>query len=279
MKHLSKIAFAIILSLTLFACSEENSSIRKNDSELLSLNEFKKLAQDHNKAMDYVLNGLKNNDVSFNKNKANIDDLINSELNSFYSITYKTGKEIAVEYSEKEVERFFYDKRMTERSSSNSVPPIQAVIEEYSDNLSDEVIELLNEVEISLNNAPNDFGATINQLNLIEETAQNELSEIDAQIILASAEIGKASLEYWRDNIDDWQQVLSSESNRSGRGWFSWSDVAGADVAGAVGGAVGAAIVNVVPGAGQVGYAGAIIGGAAGGSAASAVSQIWDHFF
>lgn len=278
MKHLSKIVFAIIFSLTFFACSEESNFTQ--DSELLSLDEFKKLAQNHNKAMDYVLNGLKNNEVSFDKNKSNIGDLINLELNSFYSNTYKASKEIAVEYSEKEVERFFYEKNVKEKSSSSSLSPIQMVVSEYSESLSDEAIALLNELEISLNNAPNDFDSTINQINAIEETAQNELTEIEAQIILAGAEIGKASLEYWRDNIDEWQQVLlDGNNNNSAKSWFSWSDVAGADVAGAVGGAVGAAVVNVIPGAGQVGYAGAIIGGAAGGSAASAVSQIWNQYF
>ena len=266
----------IFLSITFFACSEESNT----DSELLSLNEFKKLAQDHNKAMNHVLNGLKNNDISFDKNKSNIDDLINSELNSFYSNKYKTSKEIAVEYSEKGVKKFFYDKSVTEKNSSNSLSPIQAVIDEYSESLSGEVIELLNQLEISLNNAPNHFDATINQINSIEDTAQNELTEIEAQIILAGAEIGKASLEYWKDNIDEWQQVLSSGgNNRSTKGWFSWSDVAGADVAGAVGAAVGAAVVNVIAGPGTVAYGAAIVGGAAGGSAASAVSQIWNEIF
>ena len=278
MKHLLKIVFALTIILSLSACSEEINLMQK--SHFLSLDDFKVLAQNHNKAMDHVLNGLKYSEATSIKNKSNLGILINLELNSFYSNTYGEDKGIAVMYSEKEVMKIFNEKSTKAKNDSSSLSPIQAVINEYFGSLSSEIIILLNELEVSLNNAPNDFDSSIYQINSIEETAQNELTEIEAQIILAGAEIGKASLEYWRDNINEWQQVLSdSNTNYSAKSWFSWGDVAGADVAGAVGGAVGAAVVNVVPGVGQVGYAGAILGGAAGSSAASAVSQIWNAIF
>ncbi|CAI8163606.1 MAG: Uncharacterised protein [Bacteroidota bacterium] len=53
-------------------------------------------------------------------------------------------------------------------------------------------------------------------------------------------------------------------------------DIVKADVGGAVAGAAGAWIVNVVPGAGQVAYGGAIVGGAVAGSVGVAVTKFLD---
>lgn len=88
------------------------------------------------------------------------------------------------------------------------------------------------------------------------------------------------SATYWTENLDDWENILNdNSSSRIMDSCFSWSEVAGADVAGAVGAAVTTAIVNAVPGGGQVAYGSAIVGGAAGGSAADAVFQLWQKIF
>nr|WP_320117970.1 hypothetical protein [uncultured Marinifilum sp.] len=112
----------------------------------------------------------------------------------------------------------------------------------------------------------------------MQELAKEELTEVEAQVIIVSAEIGKASVQYWSVNLDEWTHVLVGEEKSTKR-WFNFKECVGSDVAGAVGGAVTAAVVNAIPGAGQVGYAGAIVGGAAGASAAEAVSQVWNHYF
>jgi len=50
------------------------------------------------------------------------------------------------------------------------------------------------------------------------------------------------------------------------------------DVAGAIGGAAGAWAVNVIPGAGQVAFGGAIVGAGVAGSVGVAVYEVFDYF-
>ena len=119
----------------------------------------------------------------------------------------------------------------------------------------------------------------IDKLKEIEEKAK-DLSVERAQVILVSTEIGKASIKYWDKNLAEWQQVLTESQNKKLKeGWFSFSEVVGADVAGGAGAAVTTAIINAAPGAGQVAYGSAILGGAAGGSTVSVVEQVWNGVF
>lgn len=53
-------------------------------------------------------------------------------------------------------------------------------------------------------------------------------------------------------------------------------DIAIADVAGAVGAAAGAWVVNVLPGPGQIAYGSAIIAGGVGASVAEGVKKLLD---
>ena len=183
----------------------------------------------------------------------------------------------AVIYSEKEVNRLIKGRYDMDKKST-SLSPIEQVIQSQTEHLSDEQIVLLNRIDELLNDAPNDFDTTIDNLEEIQLIARRDLDKEDAQVILAGAEIGKASLHYWKNNIGAWEQALSTGGVQE-KDWFDWSEVAGADVAGGVGGAVTAAVVNAVPGAGQVAYGGAILGGAAGGSATDAVLQVWNNYF
>lgn len=52
-----------------------------------------------------------------------------------------------------------------------------------------------------------------------------------------------------------------------------------AGVQGEVASAVGKAVVNVVPGTGQVSYVGAIVGVGAGNSLATAAGNLWDYIW
>ena len=59
---------------------------------------------------------------------------------------------------------------------------------------------------------------------------------------------------YWSEHIEKWDQTLNQpqENNFSSKNWFSWSEIVGADVAGAVRAAVTVVIVNAVLRATQV---------------------------
>ena len=115
----------------------------------------------------------------------------------------------------------------------------------------------------------------------IKNIAKLELSKENTQLVLIATEIGIMSSTYWSENIEKWNQLINeSTSNRiSCEDWFSWSEVAGADVAGGVGAAVTTAIVNAAPGAGQVAYGTAIVSTAAGASVGDAVFQVWKKIF
>lgn len=227
--------------------------------------------------MDFVLQGLKrSNDINLN----NVDSVVNSNLNLFYKSKFTSSLMLqsALKYSNLECNRLSKKIQTKQKISAFEVSPIQKVINEYSANLSDLQKEFLNRID---NAMYLDEELIVIELNKIEIDAQSKLSEQEALPILAGIEIGKASIAYWTENLNSWIQALNSNSGVSNvkmqkvANKFSWNNLFASDTAGGVGAAVGAAIVNAIPGAGQIAYGGAIIGGAAGGSATYAVYEIF----
>ncbi len=268
----------IIFSLS-SACTEENTDIRA--TELLTMTEIQALGIQHNEALAQTFEGLKNVQMSEIKNSAGMELVLNQELDKYYRSNFKneSSVEIANDYSSKEVSKFFGRANNT-NSRLSGMSPIEITISEHSEFLSSGQVEFLNEIDFVLS-LGSSLEETVEALNELQQKASNELSDEQAQVILIGAEIGKASMTYWSENLDNWEDVINqNEGGRSARvQWFDWSEVAGADVGGAVGGAVGAAAVNLLPGAGQIAYGSAIVGGAAGGSATDAVIQVWNHYF
>ena len=177
-----------------------------------------------------------------------------------------------------------------EQSNDNSYyknenkSPIQLVISENEQHLSSNQVDLLLQADEALKSFNGDnITSILNTFETIRDFAQSQLTETEAQVILISLEVGEMSVIYWNEHIEEWNQALNqSQGNKSfkkGKSWFSWSEVAGADVAGAVGAAVTVAIVNALPGPGQVAYGAAIVSTAAGASVGQAVSQVWDAIF
>lgn len=134
--------------------------------------------------------------------------------------------------------------------------------------LSPKVKELLNILQVSIND-DGDYDTTIQTFNSIENRANLECTEQEKVIIISAVNVGKNSLNYWYNNAQNWENVGSV----AGKGTKpkAWKVIAGADVAGAVTGAVRAAVINLWPGAGQAAYGAAIVGSALGGSAGAAV--------
>ncbi len=118
----------------------------------------------------------------------------------------------------------------------------------------------------------------LNEISALEDIIENDHGfTAEQHITLFSAtNVAKASLQYWDQNIDAW---VSLGAGKNFKTMGPAGNIAGADVAGAAGGAATAWVVNVVPGAGQVAYGGAILGGAAGGSVAAGVMELWDWAF
>lgn len=269
------ILLSIILSFTFSCKNDVNNDIGK--TEITSLNELKTLALEHNNAMDFVLQGLKK---SNNVNLNNVDSVVNSNLNLFYKSKFTSTSMLqsALKFSKLECNRLSKQIQTKQKISAFEESPIQKVINEYSANLSDIQKEFLNRIDIAMYL---DEELIVIELNKIEIDAQSKLSEKDALPILAGIEIGKASISYWTVNLSYWIEALNVNSGSTNvkmqkvTNKFSWNNLFASDTAGAVGAAVGAAIVNAIPGAGQIAYGGAIVGGASAGSATYAVYEIF----
>lgn len=268
------ILLSIILSFT-FSCTKDVSNdIGKIN--VISLNELQKLAIEHNNAMDFVLQGLRtSNNINYN----NVDSVVNSNLSLFYKSRFISSSlelESAINFSKLESNRLSTQIKKVQKISASDETPIQKVINEYSENLSNTQKEFLNKIDIALN-LEAELAAI--ELNKIEIDAQNKLSKEDALPILAGIEIGKASITYWNENFSSWYEALNTSAGSSkvriqkATNKFSWRNLFASDIAGAIGGAVTTAVINALPGAGQVAYGGAILGGAAGGSATYAVYE------
>lgn len=283
MKPLFKIAFAIILCLIFFNCSNDNELIKDANSELLSAKEIEKIAREHNQTLNFVLNTLKSKDLSKVNDVEKMISILDEGTENYFTTTLKNEKQInkAVQLSSKEIIKYLKSSESISSKRTNSSPIIQ-IIEENQNCFNDLQITLLQQCDQVLNNFNgNNIEIVTNSFEEIKNIAQSELPEENTQIILIACEVGIMSSTYWSENIEEWNQVLNgNSSNRiASRSWFSWSEVAGADVAGAVGAAVTTAIVNAVPSAGQVAYGTAIVSTATGASVGDAVLQVWNHFF
>jgi len=250
-----------------------------NENDYLSLEDIHNLAQDHNSNLNNFYLKLRTSHITICDEPINIGKFIKSALNeNYYEYLNSENLQSAIKFSDDEVDK--YVQRMGENFSSN-LSPIQEIINKHKNYFTNTQIFFLEEIDTILRNNENDINRAILELNLIETKVQNQLPHDESQVILIGAEIGKASIQYWNENINNW--VIAWEKGCTNGNvvtrWFSFGELVGADVAGAVGGAATAFVVNVIPGAGQVAYGGAIAGGAAGASAADAVSQIWNHFF
>lgn len=91
-------------------------------------------------------------------------------------------------------------------------------------------------------------------------------------IFFSASNVAKYSTMYWEQNSTKWENIEPSIEGRGGR------RVAGADVAGAIGGAVTCWMANMVPGAGQIAYGGAIACGAVGASICAAADLLMNHW-
>lgn len=149
-----------------------------------------------------------------------------------------------------------YDNNMARSLSSDS--------KRFLDSLN-RIIDLYNSSSVA------DFNLQVG--NLEKEISTSNLPLVDIVILYSATNTAKYSNVYWSQNTAKWVALNDKESTSSSR-LSCCGGVVKADVAGAVGGAIGAAAVNLLPGAGQVAYGSAILGGAVGNSAVKAVENL-----
>ncbi len=116
------------------------------------------------------------------------------------------------------------------------------------------------------------------QISQLESEAPSARTESNSFAAMSSAlSIAKHSAQYWNTDVHEqgWLKDLKDQnSNATARAQGPGGRIGEADVRGAITGAVGAAIVNAVPGAGQVAYGTAIVGAATAGSLLQGVGEL-----
>lgn len=210
-----------------------------------------------NVAYETILNKKLNNDNkseiipflkdSFLENK----NLTDSEKEAGLIFLNNLGKEMP------NIDQNFYSFSNSSQISKNALP--------YYDKLYSIVMSEGLSVE--------DFNISIQKL---ESEIYNDKNIDNKQLLIfySGTNVAKYTNLYWEENFIKWEQLNSTNNtlSRKGRG----RRVVGADVGGAIGGAVTCWMMNAVPGAGQVGYGGAIACGAVGASIGEAVNQLMD---
>lgn len=289
METLKKATVVCCLFLTgiiTFGCNSNNILQPENEDKnaILTEAEVQKIAIQHNEAMSKVFTALKAANASQIHSFSKMKTVINSALNSYYIREFDKKSKIATanKYSSKAISKLGSPAKLYSNNSSKSLSPIEKTISKYKEHFSDSQAKLLMKIKKVLDNSASDVKRATDKLSAIQSLAKEKMERKEAQVILVAAEVGKASVKYWNKNFEKWKNVLSAtESHQSLRiaADWSWSDLAGSDVAGAAGAAAMTAVVNVVPGGGQVAYGAAIAGGAVGGSVTYAVYQGWQAVF
>ena len=271
----------ILLTSAYIGCSEneitEKNSEETSSQHLITLDEAKLMGIQHNEGMAFVLDELNKTDLqklSSKQKKEKAQKLVHE----FLSEEYSENKDFAIQTAKEELKRLMrLNQAQKSSKSSSSESIILAVADDLGDKISTKQRVLLEKIDKIMSNDWEGLEATIQKFNEIENEAQS-LPEKDRGVIYVAAEIGKNSAEYWNENLNKWNSSLTN-SKRPMTKEMDWGAVGKWDVAGGVGGATGALAVNLIPGAGQVAYTGAIVGGAVAGSVGEATFQILDDWF
>ena len=261
MKKIILSAFA--LSVVLFSCKKDKDFIPNSNNNIeplaLIINQYDYIGQQHNDGLDFVYNKLltlKNENLKI-YTKEEIQELSNQYTILYYE-TIKSDNPFQGAHSL--INNSYKDMHSQEKLYNENL------------NLSNELMQLLDDLDVIINNQSLTKNQIVNSIKSLEDNAINILNDNDQRIFFSASTVGRYTIDYWSNNINKWKELFNYETES----W--WGNAGGADVAGAAGGAAGALVVNVVPVFGQVAYGGAIVGAAVAGSVGSAVYSLWTYF-
>jgi len=207
------------------------------------------------------------------------------------------------------IQRISNEKKYTDASVKEGIEHINALFSksfsnsknsnkvEFNHDLSSKEPKYLSNLNELLDNVDFNVENNIEQKIIeIEREIESETTLSNKQLItlFSATQTAKFSYRYWHENWSSWADLNKTSRKTLKHSTLALSgdeqctdghcgcncedakDIIKADAAGAIGGAVTAAVVNVVPGAGQVAYGGAIVAGAVGGSAVEAANKLLD---
>ena len=298
-KNVFKIVIAsliIIGGLVFYSCqTDKKNEIEKPNKSSITAKSMEFVGIEHNQLLEESFQFLrkehrKNSYVArtIDNRKQRLEDFLISrvESNNKYS---KESNELAVANIKK---AFSSESTSVSRVSISNESSISISNESsISIDFPEEIKGYLEDLDKILDQigSNTDVGKKISNLEKRIEM-DNKLTEKNLIILFSATQTAKYSYAYWSKNADKWKFLSkegtlrairrsadsNSEQGNSNSGWETTKDIVKYDVAGAAGGAAGAAIVNVIPVAGQVAYGSAIVGGAVAASVTEGVKKLLD---
>jgi hypothetical protein len=232
---ITKITFVLFLISLMFSCSQDDNTSNQENNDSLSRNskirikalDLEYLGVEHNRVLDNYFQGVVQNNIKLNETKQFAYNTISQSVN-IYETSIQDSNLILV----------LVDRYMdTSLDFSNSFYRNFEIEAEISSNLQ----TYLDELHSYVYNENETISETLSNINNLERSAESDLNlnNKDLAILFSGTNIAKHSLKYWDINLINWNRHGSAMQ----RGfWDDIRDVAGADVAGAVGGAVYAAV-------------------------------------
>lgn len=300
---------ALILNATIFvACSngddEIPSQVTTQEIKNIQLNpsDFKIIGKEHNRILELTFVSLEKELLSDNGSAK-----IMSKNGKYYSSKFSTIDEV-LKYAKSVIKKDIsknkskYSKSdIVQKSINVSLNSVDEVFEMktplmedgklYNKTLESELTSKVRFYLSSLNNIlideDNSLGSLKERIHILETAiSQANLNASEQAILYTATNTASSSLSYWNENYNNWVDTLPlsidgfpprPEGTLNGGNKVSvWKNVGKADIAGAIAGAVGAAVLNIAPGPGQVAYGSAIISGAASASIYEGVMSVFN---
>jgi len=275
------ITFTLLSVSAFIACNKEV------DPSYDMKKEFENASLMHNEAMDYVLVSIIGSSSADREGVLKLVDRASAEyVDNNLDFFSPLGNPTRI--LEDEVQRIKSFREEVKGGLLKSTYTIDGflmyTIETYASILTSDQQQLLLKINDIIDNE-SDPGNIITNLNLLLNIESQLLPVEDRNVIYAAASIGIQSIDYWYNNINEWDTTFAElqkaiTSSETIKGWFSWRSFAKSDVAGAIGGAIGGALVGSAAagvGAGPGALAG-FVGGGIGTSVTDATMQLIDHY-
>jgi hypothetical protein len=239
------IGFLVLLFLgisLLSSCTDEViPDINNNSIEYLE-KVASEIGKQHNQSLDFVFQELKNNGTIVTKNQ--MKQVLKTGIDKF-SRTIERDQQIldlANEKANEEINKYFMGVELNKRLFVST--PIKGIVDQYDSLLSDLLRKklLVSDAIVNQFNGVNGMDIVL-ELDRLKQAGKHELNYDDLFIFLTAIEVGKNSIQYWTENKQEWEMLLNASNNSRILKPFSWGEVAGVDVAGAVCAAVSTALL------------------------------------
>lgn len=267
MKQLIKLMLGLLITMTVFQSCEKSEADSSDNSLSPKINakQLEFVGIEHNKMLDEVYNYIKSESIDEKTGKSKIENFLISKISSNNEYSHQSNK-IGINYA-KDV----FSKKINLNYQLKSA-------NKSTNGLTDNYVARLDEI---LTNIDFNNNSVLDAINFLEqEIEQNEnLTDEDMITLLSATQVSRYSYNYWSENWVNWLALADeSKSSRNKSAKSAGGNIVKGDVAGAIGGAAGAWAVNVIPGAGQVAYGGAIVGAGVAGSVGVAVYEVFSYF-